>query len=103
MSKRLALFDKLIGEGSKDPFHHYARALELRSLGRDAEALEAMVGVTEGFADYVPSYLMAAQLAQQSGDVARAKELAQRGLVAAQKAGNEHALTELTSLLDSLV
>ena len=102
MSKRLALFDKLIGEGSKDPFHHYARALELRSLGRDQEAFEALVGVTENFSDYVPSYLMAAQLAQQLGDLARAKGLAERGIEAAKRAGNEHALSELSSLLDSL-
>ena len=31
MSKRLELFDKLIAGGSQDPFHHYARAMELRS------------------------------------------------------------------------
>ena len=102
MSKRLALFDKLITEGSKDPFHHYARALELRSLARNDEALTAMVGVTEQFPDYVPSYLMAAQLAQQAGDLARAKGLAQAGVEAAKRAGNEHALSELSSLLDSL-
>jgi hypothetical protein len=102
MSKRLALFDKLISEGSKDPFHHYARALELRSLGRNQEALDAMVGVTETFVEYVPSYLMAAQLAQQLGDATRAKGLAERGVEAAKRAGNEHALSELSSLLDSL-
>jgi hypothetical protein len=102
MSKRLALFDKLIGEGSKDPFHHYARALELRSIGRDEDALTAMVAVTETFPDYVPSFLMAAQLAQQAGDLTRAKELAGRGVEAAKRAGNEHALSELTSLLDAL-
>jgi predicted RNA polymerase sigma factor len=102
VSKRLALFDKLIAEGSKDPFHHYARALELRSLKREDEALTAMVGVTETFSDYVPAYLMAAQLAQQAGQVSRARELAEKGVAAARSAGNEHALSELTSLLDSL-
>jgi len=102
MSKRLALFDKLIAEGSQDPFHHYARSLELRSLGRNQEALDALLGVTRAFPDYVPSYLMASQLAQQAGDAARARELAQSGLAAARKAGNDHATSELTSLLDSL-
>jgi tetratricopeptide (TPR) repeat protein len=102
MSKRLALFDKLIGEGSKDPFHHYARALELRSLGRSDEALAALVQVTDSFADYVPSYLIGAQLAQEKGDAQRARELATRGVAVAQRTGNDHALSELTSLLDSL-
>ncbi len=102
MSKRLALFDKLLAEGSKDPFHHYARALELRSLGRDADAFAALVGVTDIFPDYVPSYLMAAQLAQQAGDLAAAKGLVTRGIEAARAAGNDHALSELTSLSDTL-
>ncbi len=102
MSKRLALFDKLLAEGSKDPFHHYARALELRSLGRNQDAYEALVGVTDTFPEYVPSYLIAAQLAQQAGDIAAAKGLVTRGMEAARKAGNEHALSELGSLADSL-
>lgn len=102
MSKRLALFDKLINEGSKDPFHHYARALELRSLGRVEEARAAMEGVTQTFPDYVPSYLMAAQLAQQAGQTERARGAAQAGIAAAKRAGNDHALSELQELLASL-
>jgi hypothetical protein len=102
MSKRLALFDKLIAEGSKDPFHHYARALELRSLGRAGEALAALTEVTAQFPDYVPSYLIAAQLAQAAQDLPRARDFAQRGLAAAQRSGNDHALSELGALLEGL-
>ena len=69
MSKRLEMFDKLIGGGSKDPFHHYARALELRSLGRNADSLTSLVQVTEDYPDYVPSYLIAAQLASETSGV----------------------------------
>ena len=32
MSKRLDMFDTMIAKGSQDPFVHYARAMELRSL-----------------------------------------------------------------------
>lgn len=102
MSKRLALFDQLIARGTSDPFHYYARAMELRSLERHDEALAAFVGVTVQFADYVPSYLMAAQLAQQLGDRARALELAESGVEAARRAGDEHALSELSALRASL-
>ncbi len=102
MSKRLELFDKLIAQGSRDPFHHYARALELRSLGRNTEALEALTQVIASFPDYVPSYLIAAQLAQQAGDAAEARVLCERGLDAARRAGNDHAESELSSLLASL-
>jgi hypothetical protein len=101
MSKRLEMLEKLVSSGSRDPFHHYARALELRSLGRKAEALGALEGVIASFAEYVPSYLMAAQLAQELGD-GRARSFAEAGVKAAKQAGNDHALSELESLLAGL-
>lgn len=102
MSKRLELFDKLLAGGSADPFHHYARALELRSLGRQSDALTALELTVGRFVDYVPSYLMAAQLADELGDKPRARELADRGIEAARRTGNDHALSELTSLRATL-
>lgn len=98
MSKRLEMLEKLLSAGSRDPFHHYARALELRSLGRGTEALAALAEVTRDFPDYVPSYLMAAQLATEASDVAAAKDFCDRGVAAAERAGNEHALSELRDL-----
>jgi tetratricopeptide (TPR) repeat protein len=102
MSKRLSLFDKLVADGSADPFHYYARAMELRSLGRAAEALAGFRDVCGRFPDYVPSYLMAAQLAQELGELPQAREHASAGVEAAKRAGNEHALSELTALLDGM-
>jgi tetratricopeptide (TPR) repeat protein len=102
MSKRLELFDKLIAGGSRDPFHFYGRAMELRSLTRREDALAAFAELTERSPEYVPSYLMAAQLASELGDIGRARELASRGVEAAKREGNEHALSELTALLDGL-
>jgi nitrate reductase assembly molybdenum cofactor insertion protein NarJ len=102
MSKRLELFDKLITGGSSDPFHHYARAMELRSLGQAEAALQGFSAACAQFPDYVPSYLMAAQLAQELGQPAAARSHASAGVEAAKRAGNEHALSELTALLDAL-
>jgi hypothetical protein len=102
MSKRLALFDKLIAEGSVDPFHFYGRAMELRSLGRKDEALAAFEQMIERFASYVPSYLMAAQVAHELHVPDRARQIAQAGVSAARAAGNDHALSELESFVESL-
>ena len=102
MSKRLALFDKLIAEGSTDPFHYYARAMELRALGDPAAALRDFAAVTTRFPDYLPSYLMAAQLAHELGEDLRARVLASAGIEVAERTGNDHALSELTALLESL-
>ena len=102
MSKRLALFDKLIAGGSSDPFHFYARAMELRSSGRAQDALGSFSEVCARFPEYVPSYLMAAQLAQELGELAEARAYASQGVEAAKRAGNDHALGELNALLDAL-
>jgi len=102
MSKRLELFDKLIAGGSQDPFHHYARAMELRSTGQAEAALVSFAAACAQFPDYVPSYLMAAQLAQELGQPALARTHASAGVAAATRAGNDHALSELTALLDAL-
>src|SRR5690606_3773382 len=102
MSKRLQMLEKLLADGSRDPFHHYARALELRSLGRNAEALAALEGLTGSTPDYVPSYLMAAQLAQELGEPERARALASHGMEAATRAGNAHAHGELEAFRDAL-
>jgi tetratricopeptide (TPR) repeat protein len=102
MSKRLEMLDKLIESGSKDPFHHYARALELRSLGQTQAALSALEQVTGEFPEYVPSYLIAAQLSIEIGDTARARALCDQGLLAARRARNDHAQAELAELLAGL-
>jgi tetratricopeptide (TPR) repeat protein len=102
MSKRLEMLNKLIASGSRDPFHHYARALELRSLGQAGEALTALERVTSEFPEYVPSYLIAAQLGVELGDAARARGFCEQGLLAAQRARNDHARAELLELLSSL-
>lgn len=95
---RLQMLDKVIASGSSDPFVHYAHALELRSLGDKAEALEALAGVAERFEDYAPTYLMAGQLAAELGREDEARTWCERGL----KVADAHASGELQALLDTL-
>jgi tetratricopeptide (TPR) repeat protein len=102
MSQRLALFDKLIAKGTQDPFVYYGRAMELRTLGRSAEALDAFQDMRQRFPSYVPQYLMAGQLAQEIGDLVLAREVIDQGLRHAQAAGDSHAHSELSSALAAL-
>ena len=102
MSKRLDTFDAMIAKGSADPFVHYARAMELRSLERHEDALEAFGGVAERFPAYVPTYLMAAQVAEALGPVDVARGYAERGIAAASAAGDGKALSELRGVLSNL-
>jgi tetratricopeptide (TPR) repeat protein len=102
MSKRLEMLEKLIDRGTSDPFVRYARALELRSLGRLEETLAAFEEVRKLHPDYVPTFLMAGQVAIEldRGDEARA--WLQQGLQVAQAQGDEHARSELQQALDTL-
>lgn len=102
MSKRLEVIETMIAKGSRDPFHFYARGMELRSLGRREEALDALVGVTREHPSYVPTYLMAAQLAQELGRADDARRLADEGIARARTAGDDHALSELSTLRGTL-
>ncbi|MEZ4255795.1 MAG: tetratricopeptide repeat protein [Polyangiales bacterium] len=102
MSKRLELIEKMIAGGSVDPFHWYARAMELRSLGRLEDAMGAFDDVRSKFPDYVPTYLMAGQVAVQLGDAARAKTWLSGGVTVATARGESHALSELRAALGAL-
>lgn len=102
MSKRLEVFEAMIAKGSVDPFVFYARAMELRSVGRVEEALAAYAEVAERFSDYVPTYLMAAQVAAELGRREEARAFAARGIDVATKKRDGHALSELESMAASL-
>jgi hypothetical protein len=102
VSDRLAMIEALLAKGSEDPFHHYARAMELRSLDRLEEALAAYRDVRERFPDYVPSYLMGAQVAQELDLDDEAVAWCEAGLTVAKAKGDDHATRELGQLLDLL-
>ena len=102
MSKdRLAMLELMIAKGSEDPFVWYARAMELRSRQRLDDALAAYGEVSAKFPDYVPTYLMAAQVCEQLGRVDDARGWAERGLEVA-RSKDPHAASELQAFLDEL-
>ena len=102
MSKRLAAIDAMLAQKPGDPFIHYARAMELRSLARLEEAAAGFDGVIARFPDYVPSYLMAAQVASERGLPDAARGHAAQGADVARRAGDGHALSELNQFLATI-
>jgi hypothetical protein len=102
VNKRLAMLENAIAKGTKDPFVRYARALELRGEGRLDEALGALDEVRTLHPDYVPTFLMAGQIAQQLEQTELARTWLVQGIEVAKAARDEHARSELQSALDSL-
>jgi predicted Zn-dependent protease len=102
MPSRLEMLQTMIARGAKDPFVHYAYAMELRGQGRAEDALAAFQAVRDQFPAYVPTYLMAGQVAAELAQYARAREFMTAGLAAAGAAGDDHATSELSSALATL-
>lgn len=101
-SKRLQMLEAMIAKGTEDPFVRYARALELRGLDRPEDALDALREVRALHPRYVPSYLMAGQLAVELGRVDDAREWLTQGIEIAKAERDEHARSELQTALDAL-
>jgi len=101
-SKRLQMLEAMIAKGTEDPFVRYARALELRGLARPEDALQALREVRELHPRYVPSYLMAGQLAVELQRTDEAREWLSHGLEVAKAERDEHARSELQTALDAL-
>ena len=102
MNARLEKLEQLIAKGSRDPFVRYARALELRGLGRLEQALAALEEVRVLHPEYVPTFLMAGQIATQLDRIADARAWLEQGVAVARAARDEHARTELQAALEAL-
>ena len=100
--KRLAYLEKITSEGSKDPFAWYGLANEYSSLGRPEDALRTFEKLRELDASYVPKYLMCGQMLVNLKRAEEARAWLTQGIEAAKKAGNTHALSELSNVLATL-
>ena len=85
-----------------DAFSSYALAMELKGLGRDDEALAQLQALIAAQPGYVASYYQCARLLQDDGEDAAAVDVVERGIQAAEAAGDDHAQAELGDLLDEL-
>jgi tetratricopeptide (TPR) repeat protein len=99
---RIAQLRKFIEGSPDDPFPRYALALELKGSGDGAAAareLEALLARSPG---YLAAYLQLGMLHQALGNLGRAREAFEKGQDLARRTGDSHALSELTSALESL-
>lgn len=98
-SKRLAVLEKMVASGSKDPFAWYGLALEYSGLERFEEALDTFTKLRAMEPAYVPMYLMCGTMLVQRGQVKAGREWLGAGVEAARAKGDNHALSELMGAL----
>jgi tetratricopeptide (TPR) repeat protein len=98
----LEILRKFVDKSPNDPFPRYGLAMELKKLGQKAEAEEVFAELERRNADYVPQYLMRANNLVDLGRNEDARGVLERGIGAAQKKGDGHALGELQGALTAL-
>jgi tetratricopeptide (TPR) repeat protein len=99
MNKRLEMLEKLTRSGTADSFAWYALAMEYRKAQQLEPALQTFQTLRDKDADYVPMYLMAAQLLSEAGRDAEAVPWLEQGIEKARARGDMKALGELEQAL----
>src|SRR6185369_9031623 len=102
MSARADAMRKFIAASPNDPFPRYGLAMELKNTGQLDEAHQAFAELEQRFPEYVPQYLMHAQLLASQGKPDDVRQVLERGIAAARKKGDGHALGELEGMLAGL-
>ena len=101
MTSRIAELEKIAAK-SKKPLPWYGLAMEYRSAGRLDDAIATFQRLHAMSPDYVPAYFMRAQVHEEQGDLDAARAALTTGIAAAKRVGDAHALSEMTTMLDSL-
>jgi tetratricopeptide (TPR) repeat protein len=101
-TSRIETLRKFIEDDPTDPFAHYAIAIEYVSMNDHAAAIDALEHIIRQFPSYVPAYQQLGILLHQAGNNGKARGILERGIVAAGKAGEHHAQSEMQDLLDEI-
>jgi Tfp pilus assembly protein PilF len=99
---RRQILEEFVAKKPEDAFSRYGLAMECMNGSDAAAADEHFRALLTRNPDYIPAYLMYAQLLARESRTAEAKQVLTTGIVAAAKKGDEHARSEMESLLAEL-
>lgn len=99
---RREMLEEFVATKPGDAFSRYGLAMECMNNGDPAAADTHFRALLERNADYVPAYLMYAQLLARESRNDEAKRVLSNGITAASKKGDEHARSEMETLLSEL-
>jgi predicted Zn-dependent protease len=94
--------EEFLASNPNDAFSRYGIALDCFRDGDLAGADTHFRTLLQNNAEYVPTYLMYAQMLSQNDRREEAKSVLTRGIEAATRAGNQHARSEMENLLAEL-
>jgi cytochrome c-type biogenesis protein CcmH/NrfG len=99
---RRQMLEEFVASKPDDPFSRYGLALECMNNGDPAAAVQHFQTLLERDAGYIPAYLMYAQLLARESRPQEARRVLSIGIIAATRAGNHHARSEMETLLNDL-
>jgi cytochrome c-type biogenesis protein CcmH/NrfG len=99
---RRQMLEEFVAKKPDDAFSRYGLAMECMNSGDPAAADTHFRTLLDHNADYIPAYLMYAQLLARESRPAEAKQVLSTGIAAATKKGDQHATSEMEALLNDL-
>jgi tetratricopeptide (TPR) repeat protein len=99
---RIAMLTEIVTANPADSFARYGLAMEYSKAGQVEQALAEFKTLIERNPDYTPAYFMAAQALANASRVDEAKRWLVDGISSARRTGNNHAQSEMTTMLEEL-
>ncbi|MGL4463167.1 MAG: tetratricopeptide repeat protein [Planctomycetia bacterium] len=99
---RLQQLETLLAAAPTDTFLLYGLAMEHVKEGNSAEGLRRLKELAAVAPDYDPAFFRLGQLLAEADEPEEARAWLEKGIAAARRNGNQHALTEMEAFLDLL-
>jgi tetratricopeptide (TPR) repeat protein len=99
---RIAAFTEILAANPTDMLARYGLAMEYSKAGRTDESIQQFSLLIEKNPDYAAAYFMAAQTLANAARIDEAKRMLVDGIAAARRSGNQHAQSEMSSMLEEL-
>jgi thioredoxin-like negative regulator of GroEL len=99
---RRQMLEEFVAKKPDDAFSRYGLAMECMNSGDAAAANDHFRALLERNADYVPAYLMYAQMLARESRNDEARRVLATGINAADRKGDQHARSEMETLLSEI-
>jgi thioredoxin-like negative regulator of GroEL len=99
---RRQMLEEFVAKKPNDAFSRYGLAMECMNSGDSQSAAEHFRALLQSNQEYVPAYLMYAQLLVRESRPEEARAILSSGIAAADKKGDHHARSEMEGLLSEI-
>jgi thioredoxin-like negative regulator of GroEL len=99
---RRQILEEFVAAKPADAFARYGLAMECANSGDAPAADQHFKALLRAHPEYVAGYFQYGQFLAKAGRTEEARATLQSGMIAAQKAGDEHARSEIEAAISSL-